>query len=542
MNWHSFRTRLSLWNAVVLALILGGFGLVIYTSTRKQVMATFDHELAVRAQRFAFGPLRMPPDLYQNHLSPLPERSVAGSTSGDEVWAQREREHERLASLLDGDARRLAAVRRPRLLDRNGKSIGPFQDGPWNVRAFREALAGQANYCTIRLGQEHLRVYSIPRRMSGQTASKTDGEIIGVAQVAGELGAVERNASSQLNTLLLLLPFSLLVAAFGGLFLAERALRPIRAVTHAATQISDQDLSRRLTVQGEDEMAELACTFNAMISRLESAFQSRERAYSQLTAAYEQQRRFTADASHELRTPLSRIKISASMALAREQTPQDYRRALEVTDQAADAMERLIQQLLLLARADAGQLPFQTMPLDLAGLLCEVGAVFAEQEGAPILLDLPKQAVTICGDRDHLQRVFSNLLENARRHTPATGRIMIAIALTPGQALVLVTDTGEGIPPEHLPHVMERFYRVDAARTRRGAGGTGLGLAIARSIVAAHGGTLTLESQVGEGTVATVALPVANALFATVTTQNNRQSAPENREPVDTNVRSARLA
>jgi two-component system OmpR family sensor kinase len=498
MNWNSFRTRLSLWNALVLALLLGCFGLVLFTSSRQQIMTAFDDELAARAQRFAIGPIPMPPDLYQRHLTIFPPGPLAGAMPGDELWVQHEQEHERLASLLDGGARRLAAIRRPRLLDRNGKSIGPFGDGSWDERAFRLALAGKANFCTLQHGKERVRVYSVPRYLNGA--------IIGVAQVAGELNSVERNADSQWSTLLLMLPFSLLVAAGGGLFLAERALRPIRAVTQAATQISDQDLSRRLAVQGVDEMAELACTFNSMISRLESAFQSREKAYEQLTAAYEQQRRFTADASHELRTPLSRIKISASMALAHEQTPQEYRRALEVTDQAADAMDRLIQQLLLLARADAGQLAFQTMPLDLGALLDETRSLFAERDGAPITLETPPQEVIICGDRDHLERVFVNLLENARRHTPATGRIAISVAAEGEQAFVRIRDTGEGIPPEHLPHVMERFYRVDAARARRG-GGTGLGLAIAQSIVAAHDGVLTLESQVGRGTTATVSLP-----------------------------------
>jgi len=516
MKWNSFRVRLSLWNSAVLALILGAFGLALYTSIRNQTLMALDSELMTRAHRVAAGPLRIPPDLLQRHLPPFPEPAVVVLGMGDTVGMRPELEHERLASLLDGDARRLAAVRRVRLLDRNGNSIGPFNDGPWDEGAFREALAGQANFRTIRVGKEHLRVYSIPRRR--------DAEIVGVAQVAAELGAVERNLNRQLSTLLLMLPCSLLVAAFGGLFLAERALRPIRAVTQAATQITDQDLSRRLTVQGEDELAELACTFNSMISRLESAFQSREKAYAQLTAAFEQQRRFTADASHELRTPLSRIKISASMALAREQTPQECRRALEVTDQAADAMERLIQQLLLLARTDAGQLAFPTMPLDLPALLRDAAAAVVEQteagdrgsgvevadrSGAPISLLLPAETLTVCGNRDLLLRVFGNLLENARRHTPANGRIMVSADRAAGQAIIRVADTGEGIPPEHLPHVMERFYRVDAARTRRG-GGCGLGLAIAQSIVATHDGSLTIESKVGQGTIATVTLPVTD--------------------------------
>jgi signal transduction histidine kinase len=505
MKWNSFRARLSLWNSAVLALILGGFGLVLYSSIRRQMLAAFDHELAVRGQRFATGPLRLPPDFYQRHLPPpgppfQPLDPLLDPAVRADGSAQRELAHEHLASLLDGGARRLALVRRPHLLDRDGHSVGPFSDGPWDQRAFRAALTGQETFSTIVFEGERLRVFSVPRRING--------EIVGVAQVASELGALERSADSQFNTLLMLLPLSLLAASFGGLFLAERALRPVRAVTHAATQISEQDLSRRLTIEGEDELAELSYTFNSMISRLEAAFQSRERAYAQLTEAYEQQRRFTADASHELRTPLSRIKISASMALSQEQTSEEYRRALEVTDIAADAMERLIRELLLLARADAGQLAFQATELDLAALLCDAVAEVRAPGRATVSFEAPSRGVVVCGDRNHLRRVFDNLLENALRHTPADGRIVVSVRCHEGEVVARVADTGEGISPEHLPHVMERFYRVDAARSRRG-GGCGLGLAIAQSIVAAHHGSLKLESRVGCGTTAIVALPTA---------------------------------
>src|SRR5436309_9475578 len=171
------------------------------------------------------------------------------------------------------------------------------------------------------------------------------------------MGEYDRLWQGLVWTLLALLPLSLLVAGMGGLFLTDRALRPVHQVTQAAAQIGVEDLSRRLKVHGRDELAELAATFNGMIARLEAAF--------------EQQQRFTADASHELRTPLARIKVTTSMALAGEQSSEEYQTALRIADQAADVMDRLIQQLLLLARADAGQLPIERSRLDLNLVLQE---------------------------------------------------------------------------------------------------------------------------------------------------------------------------
>jgi signal transduction histidine kinase len=227
---------------------------------------------------------------------------------------------------------------------------------------------------------------------------------------------------------------------------------------------------------------------------------------ARLEAAFEQQRRFTADASHELRTPLTRIKVTTSMALTGEQSPDEYQTALRIADQAADVMDRLIQQLLLLARADAGQLPIERSRLDLGCVLQEAVAAVPRVGSASLTLDLPPDPIEIRGDADHLCRVFVNLLENALRHTPAEGQITLWARLVGHAAVARVMDTGEGISPEHLPHLGERFYRVDAARARR-TGGCGLGLAISRTIVQAHGGCVSIASEVGRGTVVTVSLP-----------------------------------
>jgi heavy metal sensor kinase len=385
-----------------------------------------------------------------------------------------------------------ASFQFPRLFDAEGKPWSPrpyFDPDPaWDPGPVTEALAGRQQHSTTSVEIEgnrvRVRVFTAPRY--------EDGRIVGAVQVARDLWYLDRLWRGQVGTLLALLPVSLLVAGIGGLFLTNRALRPVQDVTHAAAQIGAEDLSRRLKVTGRDELAELASTFNGMIARLQAAF--------------EQQRRFTADASHELRTPLARIKVTTSMALAGEQPPEEYKTALRIADQAANVMDRLIQQLLLLARADAGQLQIQRSRLDLRDVLQEAVTAVNHKETVPVALDLPAEPIEINGDADHLGRVFVNLLDNALRHTPAEGQIVVRARVVGDHVEARVTDTGEGIAPEHLPHLGERFYRVDAARARK-SGGTGLGLAISRSIVQAHGGHLTIESEVGQGTVVTVSLP-----------------------------------
>ena len=512
MKWNSFRFRLSLWNAAVLVVVLGGFGLAFCYSSQHRLQATLDEDLQIRARQFAsqmsvFFPHnfdsrsghtshRTPPGFFPH--APWPSTPKTAPAPAHNPPHDAHPEH--MVAIFNDEAMRLAAIRRPRLLNRDGKTIGPFNEGPWDTASYADALNGQEGFATASFAGVRVRVCSVP--------CWNHNKIVGVVQMARELTDYETQTGSQFRTLWMLLPISLAVAWLGSLFLTNRALRPIRAVTHAAAHIGDQDLSRRLQVEGKDELAELSATFNSMIARLQAAFLGRERAYNQLEGAFEQQRRFTADASHELRTPLSRIKVTTSMALMEEQSVEEYRRALQITDKAADAMGALIQQLLLLSRADVGQLAGRSVPIEAAELLCEAVSCLPETGHAPIRMALPEERLWICGDPDHLRRVFLNLLENALRHTPAEGCIILAAERKEDQVVFTVTDTGEGIPAEHLPHVLERFYRVDAAR-RRGAGGCGLGLAIALSIVQAHDGILTLASEVGQGTVATVTLPGA---------------------------------
>jgi signal transduction histidine kinase len=301
------------------------------------------------------------------------------------------------------------------------------------------------------------------------------------------------------------------------MFLTGRALQPVRRVREAAQAIGAQDLSRRLPVSGRDEFSDLAATFNAMIARLEQAF--------------DQQKRLVADTSHELRTPLTTIKGTTSLALSGERSIAELQHSLEAVDRAADLMSRTVQDLLLLARSDSGEIEVAREPISIAEVLADAVDAVQGREGPAVDLTLPEDPPDVQGDLHSLVRVFANLLDNAMRHTPAGGAITVSSRCVHNSVICSVRDTGIGIAPEHLPHLGERFYRVDKARDRS-RGGTGLGLAICRSILSAHGGYLTIESKEGKGTTVTVTLPRATPIAHA--TQNDKGPGAPPQGPVST--------
>ena len=253
-------------------------------------------------------------------------------------------------------------------------------------------------------------------------------------------------------------------------------------------------------MQGNDEFADLTRQYNLMADRVDQSFAAQAEAYAALTQSYEQQRRFVADASHELRTPLTRIQLLAANAM--EDTDPERKLALEQIHHSTQGLALLVRQLLDLARADAGELKLRLEPHDLRAWAADW---IATDHGTPkIELTAPDEAVIVAIDPALMGRILSNIVENARRHTSADGRITVEIT---ADRRLRVRDTGEGIPEADLPHIFDRFYRVDSSRTEA-TGGTGLGLAIVRELVRLHGGEVTIESQVGVGTTVEVSLPV----------------------------------
>jgi heavy metal sensor kinase len=289
---------------------------------------------------------------------------------------------------------------------------------------------------------------------------------------------------------------ALVWAWFGGYFLARRALAPVDQITRAAQKISGEDLSERLNLPlPDDELGRLAAAFDDMIERLDQAFR--------------RQRQFTADASHELRTPLAVIRSQAEVALRQPRDAAYYSRVLGSIGEESERLTRLAENLLALARADDRQ-PVACEPLDLEELVAEAGARVAPRaRDRGIQLTVTIEPIgAVRGDATWLTQLLLNLLDNALRHTRANGRVQLSLGPASSGALLQVSDNGEGIPPEHLPHVFERFYRADRARSRA-AGGAGLGLAICAWVARAHDGRLEVASTLDRGTTFSLWLPTA---------------------------------
>ncbi|MCK4331316.1 MAG: HAMP domain-containing histidine kinase [Dehalococcoidia bacterium] len=281
------------------------------------------------------------------------------------------------------------------------------------------------------------------------------------------------------------------------ILLARSVYLPIRRVTNAAEEIAQGQYDQEVPVAGPKEVKGLALSFNQMAKQVKHSQQML--------------RNFVADVSHELRTPLTSIKGFSQAILdgtARDKEAQ--LRAARVIEDESKRMMRLVNELLELSRLESGQVNMVKEPTDLKELLQQCREIFmmrAEEKGLQFTTDV-EPLPPVNGDIDRLEQVFSNLLDNAFKHTPTEGKVSIAARQhSPNFIEVAVLDTGPGIPPEQLPHVFERFYRVDASGTKTG---TGLGLAIAREIVRAHGGDIKVNSVLGEGTEFLVRLPVSS--------------------------------
>jgi heavy metal sensor kinase len=299
-----------------------------------------------------------------------------------------------------------------------------------------------------------------------------------------------------LRTVLLLAPLGVFASALLGWQMAHRALRPMKELAVAARQINVDRLQQRLPLRGTgDEVDELAQSFNETLARLENSVG--------------EMRQFTASISHELRTPLTVLRGETEVALLEGHSVEDFRRLLVSQLEEFDNLTRMINDLLVLASAEAGEIRWSEQNVDLSRLAVTLAEQLEPVAAARnIRLETAAAAdVHARGDAAWLERVILNLLDNAIKFSPDGGRIHMTVASEDGSAKLLVADEGIGIPPEALPHVFERFYRAEPSRSKR-IPGVGLGLALARWIVEKHRGRITVESTPGKGTHFTVWLPL----------------------------------
>ena len=323
--------------------------------------------------------------------------------------------------------------------------------------------------------------------------ARRDGQVAAILVTGIELGQVAEPLAILTFILIVAVPVTAAALGVSGFLIARSALRPVSAITATAQRIAAGDLRQRMpAVESHDEVGDLAATFNTMIGRLSETL--------------DRERQFTADASHELRTPLTAIAASIDVTLQQTRSADDYRAALEAVREQAHRLTRLTRQLLLLARLDADALKSHFEAVDLSALGEVVVEMFREEHpDAVVSVATPDAPVTVRGDLELLARALSNLLENAATHAGPGAAVVVSVEAHGGEAVLRVEDDGNGIPPELLPTVLQRFRRGDDSR---GRSGSGLGLAIVEAIAVAHGGSVRiLGAAHGTGTVVEIRLP-----------------------------------
>lgn len=333
----------------------------------------------------------------------------------------------------------------------------------------------------------------------------------GMLRVAGrrvdpfviQVGYTEESTQSVLTNLLtifgVLVPVVLFVAFSGGWLMAGLILRPIKEISATANRITARNLNERIPERKvDDELGTLITTMNGMIARLQSSF--------------EEMRQFSMNVAHELKTPLTIMKGESELALSKPLSSEEMQELVTTYLEETVRMSRIIDDLLTLAKADAGQITVQREPVKLEAIirdLYEDALVLAVPGGLSVEL-VKAEPCVVAGDPARLRQLFRIMLTNAVQYNDAGGKIRMGCERTDGKALVSIEDTGIGIPPESLDKIFQRFYRVDQARTRV-KGGSGLGLSLAKWIVESHGGRISVSSTPGKGSIFTVELPLSSA-------------------------------
>ncbi|MEW5717274.1 MAG: HAMP domain-containing sensor histidine kinase [Chloroflexota bacterium] len=457
----SIRLRLTLLYIGILALTLIAFSVGLYVIQSQATLEATKTTLARQAQEIANGLRR---------FAPRPDASMPTTMPGR--WTQ--------IRSLDGTVLRRTADLGDTTLPLSEAGLRAVQAGtPWVEAAV--------------VDDDPLLIYSQSINLPDRAAE--------IVQLAAPIAEREQMQST-LRVILIAGDTLVILAAFAiGWILAGAALQPIHRITQTAQAIgAERDFRRRVQHVGpNDEVGQLAAMFNTMLTELESA-------YRQVEEALDAQRRFVADASHELRTPLTTLR--GNIELLRNELPMDAKERADVLADTKEEIERLIRlvnQLLVLARVDAGR-PLRRDPLLIKPLIedvCRQAKLLAPRRA---ITAEAVDDVTVLADRDALKQVLLILLDNARVHTPASATIQVTTLLVDQHVAIKIRDTGPGIASHLLPHIFERFYRGDVSRS---GGGTGLGLSIAKELIEAQEGGITVESQIGQGSVFTVTLQAA---------------------------------
>ncbi len=515
----SLRWRLQVWHAAILTCVVLGFGAVLYLQMRHATSSDVDAELLAGARVLAATLRTLPPPGSRPGLPPMQRRPQPGELGRPTAGDRR--------PPMNDERLRMGDERPP--MDESGRPFREFDmppfpfDAPSNPRRREDWLALPPSMTIQRHPGEELPYFVVfgPR---GEIVAGTSTDLIDLPTtprneydfrnegsfreviLAGpqdHLILVGRNVRpifENVNRFIFPIALSGLgvlgVGLLGGWWLAGRAIEPLQRISSTASSITSKNLASRIDVsQMDSELAQLGTILNSMLQRLDDSF--------------DQQTRFVADASHELRTPISVLSMHCELALSRERKPEEYQKTLLTCMRASERMRSLVEDLLILARADAGHLVIRNEVLDFSLIVDESIQLLTPLAAQHHVVIKTKTTPAMCrGDSNHLLRLTSNLLSNAILYNKPQGTVTVCLGQDADHALLTIEDTGCGISPEEIPKLFDRFYRVDEARSRE-IGGSGLGLSICQSIAITHGGHLEIKSQKDVGTMVELRLSLA---------------------------------
>ena len=364
-----------------------------------------------------------------------------------------------------------------------------------DIHSFEKSKSGKEIYNSViftneDLEQEPVRVIYLPCIKNGNTKF-----IIQVIMPESEL----KQFNSVFKSIMLaMIPIVVIFAGLGGLFITKRLLKAIDNMNKDIDKINEIENEHRLPITGNDEFGILSSKINGMLDRIDTQFTA-------LKKSIEREKTFTSDVSHELRTPLTVIKGNTSLTLKKERDKEYYIKTITEIDKASDSMLEIVESLLLISRADSGNAKLRLKTVNLYSLVEDIIPNLVTNT-KKITIENFDQNIEIECDYSYIKQAITNLLTNAIRYTDDNGEIKITANKEDKFVKISVTDNGCGISEEHIPHLTERFYRVDSSRNR-GNGGTGLGLAITKTIIDLHNGKLEINSKEGEGSTFSIFLP-----------------------------------
>lgn len=485
MDFRSIRFKLTLWYVLILGILLISFSSFLYLTLSRSLHRDVDNKLRSLAEMIA-----------SESSAPL----LGFGFDQTFEAAMNLKPVGKFIQVLDESGR----------IGRKSENLKSIQL-PISLQALRNASKGMITYETNRsVGNAPLRIITYPVTEQNQVTK--------IIQVASSLEVVEEALNKLLILLLITVPSVLLIASLGGQFLAHKALKPVDRITQAARMITSQNLNQRIqTLKVKDEISRLIDTFNDMISRLDQSFR--------------QIKQFTTDASHELKTPLTILKGEVEVALRRKREPHEYEQILESNLEEINRMSKIVEDLLLLSKADIGEIRLnkEDIPLNrFINGITEQMKILAQPKDIQIeIVNPPSESdgdIHIKADPLRIRELFINLIENGIKYTEQGGRIFITLTreiieeTNPyhpvdtgmnGFAKIIIRDTGIGISKEDQEKIFRRFFRVDKARSRE-QGGSGLGLSICKWIVEAHQGEISVESELGKGSSFIVKLPLSS--------------------------------